>query len=147
MHALRLMPIGREGEIAQATELQPWAREVIAANVAHYERAGFTPPWVSYLAFEEARCVGVCAFKGRPVEGIVEIAYGTSPGEEGRGVATQMASALIEIAAAFPGVTVTAQTLPQENASTRILTKLRFRRDGIAQDADVGEVWVWRLGS
>lgn len=40
-------------------------------------------------------------------------------------------------------VEITAQTLPEENASTRILRTLNFTRIGAALDDEVGEVWVW----
>jgi RimJ/RimL family protein N-acetyltransferase len=76
----------------------------------------------------------------------VEIAYFTFPDHEGLGIATAMARELIRIArAALPDVVVTAQTLPEENASTHILRKLGFAQAGIAHDDDAGEVWEWHL--
>ena len=39
---------------------------------------------------------------------------------------------------------VVANTAPEPNASTRILQKLGFRRDGVIQDAQIGEAWHWR---
>ena len=62
-----------------------------------------------------------------------EIAYFTFPEFEGRGIATAMARELLDLAkTAEPGIVVTAQTLPQHNASTRILEKLDFARAGTA---------------
>ena len=111
-----------------------------------YRRSGFHPPWVAYLVIDNGRCVGTCAFKGAPRENRVEIAYFTFPECEGQGLATQMAQALADIARAqIPGITVTAQTLPVQNASTHVLTKLGFKRVGTAEDDEVGVVWEWHL--
>jgi ribosomal-protein-alanine N-acetyltransferase len=41
---------------------------------------------------------------------------------------------------------VTAQTLPERNASHRILGKLAFRHLGIVDHPEDGTVWEWRLG-
>ncbi len=38
-----------------------------------------------------------------------------------------------------------AQTLPEKNASTRILEKLGFSFMGPVQHPEDGEVWEWRL--
>jgi RimJ/RimL family protein N-acetyltransferase len=59
-----------------------------------------------------------------------------------------MAQALTTLAReSASGIRVTAQTLPEANASTRILEKLGFSRAGTAFDADVGVVWAWELAA
>ena len=99
----------------------------IAADTARFLAAGGVPtPWHGYLALQgpTRRVVGTCGFKGGPdVDGAVEIAYFTLPGEEGRGVATAMATALVRVASAGgPNVAVVrAHTLPERNASCRVL--------------------------
>jgi RimJ/RimL family protein N-acetyltransferase len=75
----------------------------------------------------------------------VEIAYFTFPGNEGRGIATRMASELVAIARQNGVRAVKAQTLPRENASTRILEKLGFSKAGSVRHPEDGEVWEWRL--
>jgi [ribosomal protein S5]-alanine N-acetyltransferase len=40
---------------------------------------------------------------------------------------------------------ITAHTLPAENASTGVLRRLEFVRDGEATDPDEGSVWRWTL--
>ncbi len=105
-------------------------------------------PWVSYLAVEgPARLlVGACGFKGNPgADGAAEIAYFTFPGDEGRGVATAMAQALVRIAAAAhpAAAVVRAHTLPEVNASGRALGKSGFRRLGEVIDPEDGLVWRW----
>jgi RimJ/RimL family protein N-acetyltransferase len=118
--------------------------EVMAATAQNYARAGYCPPWIGYLAFEDHTCVGACGFKTLPVAGAVEIAYFTFPDHEGRGVATRMAQALIALARqSAPAITLRAQTLPAENASTAILKKLGFVCTGTVTHPEDGPVWDW----
>lgn len=128
--------------------LSPSAKEVVQATVQMYAQNGFAPPWIGYLGFEDEVCVGTCAFKTAPRDNAVEIAYYTFSEFEGRGVATRMARQLIQIARAdSPAITITAQTLPIENASNHILTKLGFAFAGEFLHPEDGRVWVWTLGS
>lgn len=136
----------RDGAPAEPLAQPEAARGVLEATAALYARAGYAPPWVGYLALEGQACVGACAFTAPPHDGRVEIAYYTLPAQEGRGVATQMARALLEIAArADPRLLVVAHTLPQPCASTHILEKLGFARVGSTRDRDAGLVWLWHL--
>ena len=90
--------------------------------------------------------MGACGFKSSPVAGRVEIAYGTFPGHEGRGFATTMARELVQISRQEDtSLTVTAQTLPEENASTSILKKLGFTLVGPVEHPEDGTVWEWEL--
>jgi RimJ/RimL family protein N-acetyltransferase len=55
-----------------------------------------------------------------------------------------MAQGLVERAIAAPEVhRIRAHTLPEPNASTRILEKLGFLKSGDAMDPDAGPVWRW----
>lgn len=125
--------------------------EVAAATAELYGSEGFSPPWIGYLAIadideEEGVCVGACAFKSPPRDRRVEIAYTTFPGYEGRGLATAMAAALLELArGADASVTPFAQTLPEPSASTRVLEKLGFCRAREVQHPEDGRVWEWEL--
>ena len=88
---------------------------------------------------------GNAAFVGPPNEnGEVEIAYGIVPAFEGRGYATQVARALTEFALADDRVTcVYAHTLPEDNASTRVLKKNGFTFAGEVQHPEDGLIWRW----
>lgn len=103
--------------------------------------------WGAFLAADaDSRLVvGTCAYKGPPDEGgAVEIAYETFPPHEGRGVGTAMAAALTDRAAADPQVRcVRAHTLPERNASSRLLEKLGFTLLGEVVDPEDGPVWRW----
>jgi ribosomal-protein-alanine N-acetyltransferase len=144
---LRLLPIERDGAVAGlAVELPPPAREACTMMAQLYARSGFEPPWTGYVALRDGAVVGTCAFKTAPRDDRVEIAYYTMPSHEGEGVATAMAHELIEIARSErPDITVTAQTLPEENASTAILRKLGFAHAGMLHTAEDGDVWDWHL--
>jgi RimJ/RimL family protein N-acetyltransferase len=88
--------------------------------------------------------VGSAGFKGPPAEGIVEIAYGLSPEYQGKGYATEAAAALTAYAFDSGKVRVVrAHTLPESNASGRVLTKCGFRRIGEVIDPEDGLVWRW----
>jgi [ribosomal protein S5]-alanine N-acetyltransferase len=122
------------------------AEDIMQATAQMYAKHGYTPPWMGYLAVENGRCVGTCAFKGPPQNNRVEIAYFTFPEEEGRGVATCMAHTLIAIATqAFPAITLAAQTLPEENASTAVLRKHGFQLISELEHPEDGRVWEWQL--
>lgn len=156
---LTLHPIGRDGTVADyAGGLPESAGGALVGTAAMYERVGYEEPWVGYLAvMSEAsgaevgaaplpRAVGTCAFKGPPVDGRAEIAYFTFPEDEGRGIASAMAALLLARVATEQGTRIHAQTLPERNASHRILEKLGFTAVGLEQDDDAGEVLEWRLG-
>jgi GNAT acetyltransferase-like protein len=123
-------------------------RAVAKQTLILFGRTGVTTqPWSGYLALDRARdiIVGTCGFKAPPdTEGVVEIAYFTFPGSEGLGVASAMAAGLVDRATRAVGVRrLRAHTLPERNASTRILEKTGFRLLGEAIDPEDGQVWRW----
>ena len=107
------------------------------------------PEWLGYLVVEgETRqLVGTCSLKGPPVDGIVEIAYFTFPGFEGRGIGTEMARFLVDHAVTLPEVTaVIAHTSAEHSASTRILEKIGMKFAG--EDMEDGmAVWRWEMSA
>lgn len=141
---MELCPIGRQGELSQPVTQDDHLHMVLEFTAQHYQKSGYVPPWIAYLAVENAEPLGTCAFKTAPSGGRVEIAYGTMSGLEGKGIATAMARELIEIARREDeGLVVFAQTLPLECASTSILKKLGFKRIGSVQHPEDGMVWEW----
>lgn len=94
---------------------------------------------------DSGAAIGSAGFKGPPApDGSVEIAYGIVPGFQGHGYATEAAAALIDLALADTRVRlIRAHTLPEPNASTRVLMKCGFRRLGTFEDPDDGPVWRW----
>ena len=104
--------------------------------------------WGGYLAVDGTtrQYVGSCCYKSSPDDdGIVEIAYFTYPAFEGRGYATAMANKLIQLASSSPQVRqILAHTLPQKNASTRVLEKANMSLVGEVVDPEDGKVWLWQ---
>lgn len=93
----------------------------------------------------DRKLVGFCACRKAPDgEGALEIAYGIAPGYQKRGLATEVARALTEHALARKEVkAVCAHTMPEENASTRVLAKCGFRLVGEIQHPEDGRIWRW----
>lgn len=144
---MTLLPIEPPGSVdASAGSVPVIASEVIRHTCALYAEGGYEPPWIGYLAFDGGECVGTCAFKSPPSDTKVEIAYFTFPANEGKGHATKMTAELIRLALETePKLTIIAQTLPEENASTAVLKKNGFLLDKVVDHPEDGKVWQWRL--
>jgi RimJ/RimL family protein N-acetyltransferase len=126
--------------------LNDTTRDVCDKTANLYEAAGSYPPWMGYLVLENDTIVRTCAFRSPPRSDEVEIAYFTFPEFEGRGFATEMARHLIQIVKdTQPGTRIFAFTLPEKNASNRILQKLGFGFAGETRDEEDRVVWRWEL--
>jgi RimJ/RimL family protein N-acetyltransferase len=123
------------------------AQQVVEQTLILFEAVPRETPWIGYLGVdkESGVVVGTCGFKSGPQpDGTVEIAYFTFPAFEGRGVATAMAGLLIALARSAPEVRVViAHTLPERNASTRVLEKAGLNHAGDIVDPENGPVWRW----
>ena len=106
------------------------------------------PPWGGFLAVDDERVIGTCAFKAAPDgDGTVEIAYFTFEPFERRGYATAMAAELVRLASESPLVNhIIAHTLPERNPSTRVLQRNGFAFAGDVVDPEDGPVWRWEWG-
>jgi len=111
-----------------------------------YKRIVFNEPWICYFARIGDEIVGSAGIKGRPRDGKIEIAYGTIPRYQGKGIATEICRQLVHLSlSADPSVRITARTLPEENASARVLRKNGFEWLGPVWDEEDGEVWEWEF--
>ena len=122
--------------------------ELSADWLALLHASSATDPWThgfSMVLQKDDTVVGTAGFKGPPgADGVVEIAYGVSPDQQDKGYATEAAAALTAYAFASGKVRVVrAHTLPESNASARVLTKCGFRRIGEVIDPEDGLVWRW----
>ena len=123
----------------------PDCQESLYMSLDYYKKVGFKPPWIGYYVKREEQFVGVGAFKGRPVDGKVEIAYGTFERFRKKGIGTEICRMLVELSLKTdPSVVITARTLPENNYSTRILEKNDFELLGTIIDPEDGEVWEWK---
>jgi len=121
--------------------------DAAAAQADLYEQTDAVAPWLGYLAYDTRanEIVGICAFKDMPEDAMVEIAFYTFPGHEGRGWGGAMAAALVDMAWQTGEVdTIFAHTEAEENVSVRIVRKLGFTLVG-PMDYPEGTVWQWEL--
>ena len=150
---LKLVAQTREDVRAYFEQMQPHERaEVSPAWLALLDGSSPADPWIhGFVLVHRASggIIGRCGFKGPPgADGLVEIAYGVAPEHQGRGYATEAAEALVTYALSSGLVRgVRAHTLPQPNASGRVLTKCGFRQIGEVMDPDDGLVWRWEKGN
>ncbi len=141
---MKLLPIHENIAENQAFQANPICDESLGATIDYYKKIGFVPPWIGYYAEQNGALVGAAAFKGKPVDGTVEIAYGTFEPYQQQGIGAAMCGCLVRIAQeSDPAVRITARTLPEEGFSTKILQKNGFVFSGTITDPDDGDVWEW----
>jgi ribosomal-protein-alanine N-acetyltransferase len=126
--------------------------EVDPAWLAKLKTVQDSEPWsFGFAAIDKATMsiIGSGGFKGRPddEDGVVEIAYGVVPSFEGRGYATEIATALTHFCFDHGAKQVRAHTLPVPNASNHILLKCGFRFSGEVMDPADGLVWRYERDS
>lgn len=117
--------------------------EAIPYTLAVLQEPESDPTWWMYFFLEpdQQTLVGSGGYKGVPVDGRVEIGYEIAPEFRRQGYATTAIEGLVRQAFDSQLVEmVTAQTLPEPNGSTAVLTKLGFIRTDTTD-----EVWHWEL--
>ncbi|MES1214737.1 MAG: GNAT family protein [Bacteroidota bacterium] len=141
---MKLLPIKQTLEENQEFTNNPICKDTIYMTIEFYKKVGFTPPWISYYAEIDGELVGAAAFKGKPINGTIEIAYGTFEQYQQQGVGTEICRQLVNLSLKTdPSVRITARTLAEENFSTKILKKNNFLFNGIVNDPEDGDVWEW----
>jgi RimJ/RimL family protein N-acetyltransferase len=146
---LKLVPQTLQEVLAMVEAMTPSEKAELSADWLARLRDSTPPdPWTlgfSMVHLNSDAVVGKCGFKGPPAaDGMVEIAYGVSPEYQGKGYATEAAQSMTDYAFSSGKVRVVrAHTLPDPNASTRVLTKCGFRRIGEVIDPEDGLVWRW----
>ncbi|HUS03365.1 MAG TPA: GNAT family N-acetyltransferase [Chitinophagaceae bacterium] len=142
---MKFLPVEFEEELNKAFFNNPACIDFLSVYPDFYKKVGFEKPWIGYFVADENDEIVACGgFKGKPKNGKVEIAYGTFPQHEGKGVATEVCKQLVLMALnTDKNIIITARTLPEDNASTRILKKNGFSFIGTIWDEDDGNVWEW----
>lgn len=149
MIGIEFLPINTQGRIDNYKE--PMSDLMYEIGDMYAQMASSQPyedPWIGYFARLQGTkdIVGTCGFKGRPSDSRVEIAYFTFPGHEGKGYASIMARKLVILTEnTNPLLTVVAHTLPEQNASTKILRNIGFQKTADTVDPIDGPVWEWTL--
>jgi [ribosomal protein S5]-alanine N-acetyltransferase len=129
--------------------LSPDVRAQVSPHwLALLERSSAQDPWVHgfHILNSTGVPVGLGAFKGPPINGVVEIAYTIEPAHQCKGYATHAARSLAKYAFDFGRVDVVrAHTLPDGAASQRVLQKAGFEKTGEVVDPEDGPVWRYEL--
>jgi RimJ/RimL family protein N-acetyltransferase len=147
--SLRLVPKTLEEARAMFEAMSPPEKAMVSADwLARLHAATSPDVWAhgfSLMLLEDDTVVGHAGFTKPPAaDGVVEIGYGIAPDHQGRGFATEAAEALVAFAFRSGRVRVArAHTLPETNASTRVLTKCGFQHLGEILDPEDGLVWRW----
>jgi ribosomal-protein-alanine N-acetyltransferase len=127
----------------------PAAREAMGPSYEYLKRHPSVAGWWTYLFVhkEDGKLIGLGGFKGTPnEEGVVEIGYALAPAYRGKGLATEAARGMLGYAFSHPAVrSVVAHTLPEKNASTRVLKRAGLEHVGTVHDPEDGEVWRWSI--
>jgi RimJ/RimL family protein N-acetyltransferase len=148
---MQLIPRTRDEVRATLEVLPPEVRAQMSPHwLALLEQSAPQDPWVHgfHIVDDAGVTVGLGAFKGPPVDGIVEIAYAIEAGQQGKGHATAAARALAVFAFASGQVRVVcAHTLPDGVASQRVLLKSGFEKTGEVVDPEDGLVWRFELNA
>jgi [ribosomal protein S5]-alanine N-acetyltransferase len=146
---IELVPRGIEEVRADVAAMSPADKAEISAEwLVLLAATSEADPWVHGFTIRDRRtaeALGSCGFKGPPSEeGVVEIAYCIAPAHQNNGYGTQAAEALTTYAFESGMVRIVrAHTLPEANASTRVLTKCGFGKIGDFIDPEDGPVWRW----
>jgi RimJ/RimL family protein N-acetyltransferase len=139
-------------ELASGRRIAQGVRDFLllasADFMASLQTAAEPDPWrfgFSILHRADDVIIGLCGFAGPPDgNGMVEFGYSIAPEYQGKGYATEAATALIDFATKGTRVrTICAHTLSQQNASTRVLGKCGFAQINEFVDPEGNRVWRW----
>lgn len=143
---IQLIPVKEHLEENRRFTAHPLCQESIYMSIDFYKKVGYTPPWICYYAAINDELVGCAGFTGKPVNGKVEIAYGTFEKFRKQGVGTEICRVLVDLVLQTDlTVQITARTLPENNFSTKILQKNGFQFSGGVHDPEDGELWEWKF--
>ena len=143
---MTLLPIREHADENPEFSSHPDCQDSYAMTISFYQRIGFQPPWISYYASVNSELVGAAAYKGKPVDNQVEIAYGVFPRFQNQGIGARICRELVLLAQKTdPSVIITARTMPEENFSSKILRKNNFKLRGTVNDPADGDVWEWEF--
>jgi len=143
---MNFIPITSEANELADLRRSETINQVVNSVLQMYDTCGESPtfPWLGFLCVDRESVLGTCAFKSQPRDNQVEIAYCVFPEYEGKGLGTLFAAFLVvQARLSRPDIRIVAETLPEANASTTILSKLSFKQVGEYIHPDVGKVWRW----
>ena len=141
---ITLHPIDINDDKTKESYANPDCQELFKTYREFYKKIGYNPPWIGYFVIRDNLVVGCCGFVSQPNNTKVEIAYWTFKQFEGQGVSSESCKQLVAMTRQTdPTIIITAKTLPEHNASTKILERNGFVLTGPATDEDGKDVWEW----
>lgn len=117
--------------------------EVLQMLVGWSQRLNDAQGWGTWIAVSGGEAVVSLAVKSPPVEGSVEIGYGTAPARRGQGHATAAVLAVLHDLMERGVTRATAETSVGNPASGRVLEKAGFQQIGTRMDAEDGALVLW----
>ncbi len=94
---------------------------------------------------QDRKLLGTAGYKGmKDFPNSVEIGYEVHPEYQLQGYATEIAQALVDFARSHAVHQVIAHTLPEANASGKVLLKCGFKKTGEMIDPVEGKLWAWQ---
>ncbi len=119
----------------------------VAAHALSQVDAGTPANWCTpFLIISSNTVLGTCRFRNAPVHGIVEIGYEVAESQRGRGVATAAVRQLLQKAASSGLVhQVVAHVLPDNVASSKVVSRLGFSKGDLILDHDGETVVLWSI--
>lgn len=120
--------------------------QVVSRVLAQLD-VGTPPRWcVPFLIVSRNTVLGTCRFRAAPVDGSVEIGYEVAESQRGRGIATAAVSLLLQSATSSGCVRrVVARILPDNVASSKVVSRLGFAQGGLLIDDDGETVLLWAI--
>jgi len=141
---MELIPVKESLEENEEFADNPLCQEATYMTIEFYKKIGFVYPWIGYFVKQYGKWVGSGGFKGKPINGVIEIAYGVFEPYRKQGIGTGICKELLDLAIRTdPGIRIIARTLVEENFSGRILKKNNFRFAGLVNDPEDGTVCEW----
>ena len=144
---LKQLIIHQDENLNKEFTSDPECLSILSVYPGFYRKVGFDIPWVGYFFADANNEIKGCGgYKGKPVDGKIEIAYGTFKKFERQGIATEICRQLVILARETDKeVKITARTLPENNTSTRVLKRNGFCFAGEIYDEEDGNVWEWEF--
>jgi RimJ/RimL family protein N-acetyltransferase len=138
--AERLAVLVNDRTIAENTARipHPYTLADARAFVAQAARSDLPPSFLAFLADAPDMLVGSAGLDGLGATGKGELGYWIGAPFRGRGFATEMARALIDLAFAGESERLTASCRVTNDPSRRVLAKCGFQWDGVGLVSSVG---------
>jgi len=141
---MKLIPIIPNDTTLEAFSSSPELQVHVEMMLDFYQKVGYNPPWIGYIAEQGGNWLGNGGFKGKPLNQSVEIGYATLTPFRNQGWGKKICKSLVQLALqSDPDIRILARTLPEENPSANILRSNGFQYIGEIWDIEDGYVWEW----